>query len=84
MAADAATDLYHRMLKGKWAGSVGVALGADHVLVVSRSQLLALESAVRIVAIRAAHQALIDLVVKGLRESGTDILVAGEAKSRLL
>ena len=83
MAGNAAIDLYDRMLIGKGSGRIGVAFGADHVLVIGGAQLLALECAVRIVAIRATHQAFIDLVVKRLREGWTHILVASEAKGRL-
>lgn len=54
MARDAALGLDHGMLKDKWTCGLGMALGADCVLIGSRLQLLAFEGAMRIVTIAAA------------------------------
>jgi len=56
-----------------------MAFGAYRVLIVSGSQLLRLESAVRIVAIGTTHQPFVHLVVKCLGEGGAHAFVAGIA-----
>jgi len=71
------------MLKDKWTGSLGVALGADRVLIGSRLQLLSFEGAMRIVTIAIAQQPLIDLVMEWLRERRLHLGVAGVAELRL-
>ena len=84
VAGNAAARFDHRMFKGKGAGGVGVAFSADGVLVVGRAELLVLKRAVWIVAIGAAHEPFIHLVMKCLGKGGAHIFVAFEAKRRLL
>ena len=83
VARDAALGLDYGMLKDKRTCGLGVALGADRVLIGSRLQLLAFESAMRIVTIAAAQQPFIDFVMERLREGWFHVGVAGVAKLRL-
>ena len=68
VARNASLGLDGRMLVNKRPSSLGVALGADRVLIGSRLQVLGLKTSVGVVAIAAAHQSFIHLVVERLRE----------------
>lgn len=83
MARGATLSLDHRMFVDERAGVFGMAPGAGCVLVGGNPQLVLLERAMGIVAIRAAHQAFFYLVMKRLCESRFDIAMAGEAKGWL-
>jgi hypothetical protein len=84
VAGYAALGLDHRVLKNKWAGSLGMALGADGILIGSGLQLLAVEGAMRIMAVAASHKSFIHFVVEWLSESRPYVRVAGVAKLGLL
>ena len=84
VAGDTAPGLYHRVLVRIRSSRIRMTFRADRVLIVGGPQLLRLEGAVRIVAIGAAHQPLVHLVVKRLREGRTHILVAGVAQNGLI
>ena len=83
VARDTALSFDHRMLKGEWPCGLGVALGADRVLIGSRLQLLGFECAMRIVTVAAGQQPFIDLVMERLRERRFHFGVAGVAELRL-
>ena len=83
MAGRAALGLDHWMLIGEGSGFLTVAVGADHILIGGCLQLRLLEGAMRVMAVSAAHQPLIDLVVKRLRKRRFDIGMAGVAELRL-
>ena len=83
VARDAALGLDHGMLKDKWPCGLGVALGADLVLIGSRLQLLAFESAVRIMTIATSQQPFIDFVMERLGERWLHVCVAGVAEPGL-
>ena len=68
------------MFKHKRTRRLGVALGTYRILIGSRLQLLALESAMRIMAIAAGHQPFIHFVMEGLSERRFHLRVAGVAK----
>jgi hypothetical protein len=68
------------MFKNKRTPGLGVALGADGILIGSPLQLLTLESAMRIMAIAAGNQPFIHFVVEGLGERRFYVRVAGVAK----
>lgn len=80
VAGYAALGLDHRVLKGKWACSLGMALGADGILIGSGLQLLAIEGAMRIMAVAASHKPFIHFVVERLSERRPYLRVAGVAK----
>ena len=83
VAGDAAFGLDHGMLKDEWTRGLGVALGADRVLISGRLQLLGFERAMRIVTIAAGQQAFIHFVMERLRERGFHVGVAGVTELRL-
>jgi len=60
-----------------------VTFGADRILIGRGFQVVVPEGAVRIVAVRASHEAFIHLVVEGHVEGRLDVRVALEAKRRL-
>ena len=80
VASDAALGFDHGMLKDKWTCGLGMALGADCVLIGSRPQLRTFEGAMWIVTIAAGQQPFIHFVMKGLRERRLYVGVAGVAK----
>src|SRR5579859_1828948 len=80
VAGYAALSLHRSVLPGEGACFVGVAGEADHVLRGGGTQLVRQKSAVGVVATLAAHQALVDLVVKRLGEIGFHFQVTGVAK----
>lgn len=84
VAAHAAFRLHDRVLIGKRAGRLAVALRANGILVGGRTKILAVKRAVRIVAVAAGDEAFLDAVMKGLRKRGLNVGVALEAKLRLL
>ncbi len=77
VARRAALSFDHGMLKHKWTRGLGMALGADRVLIGSRLQLRTFEGAMRIVTITAGQQPLIDFVMERLRERRFHVGVAG-------
>jgi len=83
VAGSAALNLYRRVLEYKWAMLVHVALEADRVLRGRQAHLLGQFGAVRIMAIAALDQTLVDAVVKGHGELRLLLEVAGVAKLRL-
>src|ERR1022692_647173 len=68
------------MFKHKRTRRLGVALGTYRILIGSRLQLLALESAMRIMAIAAGHQPFIHFVMEGLSERRFHLRMAGVTK----
>lgn len=76
--------LDHRVLIYKRPGRIGVALGADRILIRGSEQLAILKRSMRIVAVRALHQPLDDLVVEGHVELRLHVAMAGETKLRLV
>jgi hypothetical protein len=80
VASQTALRFDSRVFENKRAARLHVALGANHVLVRCRTELIIPKGPVRIVAVAALHQSFIHLVVKGLAESRFDIGVAAEAK----
>jgi hypothetical protein len=80
VACGAALRFNYRMLEDEWACGLGVALGADRILIRGGLQHLALEGAVRIMAVAAGHEPFIHFVVKWLSKLRFDIRVAGVAK----
>ena len=83
VARDTALGFDHGMLKDKWTCGLGVALGANRVLIGRRLQLLRFEGAMRIVAIATGQQPLVDFVMERLRERRFHVCVAGVAELRL-
>jgi len=83
VAAQATFRLHRGMFEHKRPTRLGVALGADHVLIGGGLDLIVAKGAVSVVAVAALHQAFIHPVVEGFRERRLDIGVAGIAKLRL-
>ena len=68
MAAQAALTLHSRMFKHKGSARLRMALTANSILVGCRPDVVVAEGSVDVVAVAALDQALIHLVVEGLRE----------------
>src|ERR1700757_4517338 len=68
VAGDATFDLHCLMFEDKGAGFVRVAFETDRVLGDGRSRLANQESAMRIVAVVAFHESLVNAVMEGARE----------------
>ncbi len=83
VARRAAFDLNGFMLIHKWPGFVRVTREANQVLRPCGPQLVGLESAMRIMAIRAFHQSFVHLVMKGPIEILLLVEMAAIAKSWL-
>jgi hypothetical protein len=83
MACDATLGLDHVVLVDKWACGLGVALGADRILLRARLQALLVERPVGIVAIGALDESLFHFVMEGHVELRPGIGVALEAELRL-
>lgn len=83
VAGGATLGLHRWMFENEWAGGLRMALHAYRVLIGCRLQPLLLKRSVRIVAIAAAHQPFIDLVMKGLGEIRLDIRMAPVTERRL-
>ena len=84
MARDASFGLHRRVLEYEWALFIAVAFKAHQVFRTRRAQLPCQESAVRVLAVRALHQAFVHAVMKGTGELLFLVKVAGIAKLRLL
>ena len=83
VASQTALGLDHGMLIYKRSTSLCVALGADGILIGRGLEVVVPEGAMRIVAVGALNQALVNLVVKGHIEGRFDIGMTLEAKGRL-
>ncbi len=83
VARGASLGLHYVVLINKGARCFGMTLGADCILLGSGFQALPTKCSVRIVAVRALHQALFNLVMEGHAELRLDIGVALEAEPRL-
>ena len=83
VARTATLGLHRSMLVYKRPTNIGVALGADCVLVGRRFQVAVTECAVYVVAVVARNQAFIDLVVERHVERRLSVGVALEAERRL-
>jgi len=68
------------MLVDEGTGRFGVAFHADRIACNTAVQSLLLESTVRIMAIAAAYESLVHLVMEGLCKVGLYISVAGVTK----
>ena len=71
------------MLVDERPASLGVALGADRILICRGFQVLLTERAMDIVAVAALHQPFLNFVMERLRECRLHIAVACEAQARL-
>src|SRR5271163_1602135 len=76
-------DLHRRMLEDEWPLLVGVASKANRILRRRSPHLLGTNCTVRIVAVRASHQALVDAMMEGHLELGFLLHMAGVTKFRL-
>ena len=83
VASQASLCLDRGMLVNKRPARLRVALCANRILVGRGLQVLAIERAMRIVAVGTLNQALVKLVVKGHIEGRFDIGMTLEAKGRL-
>ena len=83
VAGYAPLGLHRAVLKCERACFVRVTVEADHVLRGGGAQLPGHESAVRVVAIAASHQALIHAVMEWFGKIGFDFQVAAIAELRL-
>src|SRR5215470_5625491 len=82
VAGNAALRLHGRMLVGEGTCFVRVAGKANYVLSRRGPELMGKEAAVRVVAVVAGNQALINPMMERLGEIGFDVQVASEAKLR--
>jgi len=80
VAAHATLSLDRSVLVHKGSARLGVALGADGILIGRSPEVVGLEGAVRIVAVAAADRAFIHRMVEGHIEGGLLIAVALEAE----
>src|ERR1700760_1064956 len=83
MAGNTAFCFDRRMLKGKGAGFVCMAIEAELVLRRGRAQLMCQKTAMRIMAIAASDQTFIHFVMKGFAEIRFGVKMARIAKLRL-
>lgn len=83
MAAHASFCLDRGMLVDKGSARLRVALGADHVLIGRRLQIVVPESAVNVMAVAALHQAFVHAVVKRHIEGRLNLGVALKAEHGL-
>src|ERR1700691_2347501 len=83
MASQTPLGLDRDVFKDERPARLGVALGADRVLVGRGLQVVGSEGAVHVVAIAARDQAFVHLVVEGHIERRLSVGVALEAKRRL-
>ena len=84
MAAQATLSLHRRVFEHEGAARLGVALGADSILIRGGPDIVVAKGAMNVMAVAALEQALIHLVMKGLRERGLDVCVALIAERRLV
>ena len=82
MTRHASVGLHRRVFERKWTLLVRVALDARGISADRQPRLLQLETAVRIVAIAAAHRAFEHLVVRRHRELVFDFAVATQTELR--
>src|SRR6185437_1906969 len=80
----AALGLYNRVFKQKRPGSRGVAIRAEGVLPARRSWTLLLLGAMRIVAICALNEPVLDIVARRHLELNLDLRMAAIAELRLV
>ena len=83
VACHAAFRLDRSMLERERTTHVGVALGADHVLVSGGLEIVVPEGAVNVMAVAALDQSLVHLVVEGHAESRLHVGMALEAERGL-
>ena len=83
MTCCATLGLDGRMLIDEWASGFGMAFHTNRIAGNAAMQLLLLECSMRVVTITATDQALVHLMVKGLRKGGLDIRVTGITELRL-
>ena len=83
VASQTSLGLDRDMLKDERPARLGVALGADRVLVGRGLEVVGLEGAVHVVAIAARHQAFLHFVVEWHIERRLSVGVALEAEPRL-
>ena len=83
MAGEAAFSPDSSVLVNERSTRLGVALGADRVLIRSDLEIGGLERAMDVMAVVARHEAFIHLVVEGHRELRLDAGVAAIAERRL-
>ena len=83
VASDAAFSAHSSVFVDERAARLGMALGADRVLIGSDLEIGGLERAVNVMAVAAGHEAFIHLVVEGHRERRLDAGVAAIAEGRL-
>ena len=83
VAPKAPLRLHRGMLVNERPTRLRVALSADRILICRGLQVVVSEGAVRIVAVRALHEAFIHPVVEGHIEGRLDVCVALKAKDRL-
>ncbi len=76
----AAFRLYRSMFEYKWAPCFRVALGADHVLISRRAELMVAKGPMRVVTVGALHQTFVHLMVEGLRKRRLDVGMAAIAE----
>ena len=76
----ASLRLHHRVLKHKWPGCVGVAICAKRVLSMGSPGWVFSNSAVRVVAVSAFNEAILNLVSRWIRELRLNIRMALEAQ----
>jgi len=84
VAGRAAFRLHYEVLIHKWSCSLAVALCANRIHLRRRSQVLAVECPMRVVAIRALHQPFLHLVVERHVELRLRLRMTLEAELRLL
>jgi len=84
VAPDAPFRLHGSMFEYKRAAGLRMALGADHVHIGCRPELIVAERPMRVVAIGAFHQPIVHLVMEGLTECGLHVGVATEAELGLV
>jgi len=83
VACDAAFSPDSSVFVDERSACLGVALGADRILIGGDLEIRGLERSVHVVAIAAAQQAFIHLVVEGHRKRRLDAGVAAVAERRL-
>ena len=83
VAGEATLTLHRGMLVDPRSALLHVALGANRVLIDSRSEVVRPEGSVGVVAVTALHRTLVHLVVEGHGELRFHVVVALEAKRGL-
>ena len=83
VAAHATFRLHRGVFEYEGSARLGVAPGADGILIGGGANIVVAKGAVNVMAVAALEQALIHLVMEGLRERGLYICVARIAERRL-